>query len=211
MNKEIKKLTVRDEQKEKRRQEILYAGLNLFIQKGYTGTTIKDIASVVGMSVGLLFHYFASKEELYLELVSLGIEGPMNTVQPGDQEPMVFFESTAELVLAYVKTEPFFAKMFVLMHQAYYSDDVPPSVKEKLAGFDVYSPTAQIIKIGQQNGTIRKGDPLALAIVAMLVLMVLSTLRSLDPLYSLFGDGDDPTRNLATVGNQDFGEHSQAP
>jgi AcrR family transcriptional regulator len=157
-------MTIRDEQKEKRRQEILFAGLDLFIKKGFSGTTIKDIAGAVGMSVGLLFHYFASKEELYLELVSLGIEGPMNTVQPGDQEPMVFFESTAELVLAYVKTEPFFAKMFVLMHQAYYSDDVPPSVKEKLAGFDVYSPTAQIIKIGQQNGTIRKGDPLALAI-----------------------------------------------
>ena len=157
-------MTMRDEQKEKRRQEILFTGLDLFIKKGFSGTTIKDIAGAVGMSVGLLFHYFASKEELYLKLVSLGIEGPMNTVQLGDQEPMAFFESTAELVLTYIKTEPFFAKMFVLMHQAYYSDDVPPSVKEKLAGFDVYSPTAQIIKTGQQNGTIRKGDPLALAI-----------------------------------------------
>ena len=157
-------MTVRDDQKEKRKQEILYKGLSLFIQKGYSGTTIKDIAAAVGMSVGLLFHYFESKEVLYLALVSLGIEGPMSSVQPTQMEPMAFFESTAERILGYIKTEPFFAKMFVLMHQAYYSADVPASVKELLIGFDIYTPTMQIIQQGQAGGTIREGDPMALAI-----------------------------------------------
>ena len=160
----VKHMTIRDDQKEKRRQEILFAGLNLFIQKGYSGTTIKDIAGVVGMSVGLLFHYFSSKEQLYLELVTLGIEGPMSSVQPTQLEPMAFFEATAERILGYIKTEPFVAKMFVLMHQAYYSDDVPASVKERLTGFDVYTPTTVIIRQGQAGGTIREGDPMALAI-----------------------------------------------
>ena len=157
-------MTVRDDQKEKRKQEILYKGLSLFIQKGYSGTTIKDIAVAVGMSVGLLFHYFESKEELYIALVSMGIEGPMSSVQPTQMEPMAFFESTAERILGYIKTEPFFAKMFVLMHQAYYSADVPASVKELLIGFDIYTPTMQIIQQGQAGGTIREGDPMALAI-----------------------------------------------
>ena len=157
-------MTVRDDQKEKRKQEILYKGLSLFIQKGYSGTTIKDIAAAVGMSVGLLFHYFESKEELYIALVSLGIEGPMSSVQPTQMEPMAFFESTAERILGYIKMEPFFAKMFVLMHQAYYSADVPASVKELLIGFDIYTPTMQIIQQGQAGGTIREGDPMALAI-----------------------------------------------
>jgi AcrR family transcriptional regulator len=157
-------MTIRDDQKEKRRQEILYAGLSLFIQKGYSGTTIKDISGAVGMSTGLLFHYFSSKEELYLTLVSLGVEGPMSTVQPTQLEPLAFFETTAEFVLENIRTQPFFAKMFVLMHQAYYSDDVPASVKERLVGFDVYTPTADIVRQGQANGTIRAGDPLALSI-----------------------------------------------
>ncbi|NLI54417.1 MAG: TetR/AcrR family transcriptional regulator [Clostridiales bacterium] len=157
-------MTARDDQKEKRRQEILFAGLNLFIQKGYSGTTIKDIASAVGMSTGLLFHYFPSKESLYLTLVTLGIEGPMSSVQPTREEPLAFFEATAERILTYIKEEPFFAKMFVLMHQAYYSADVPAGVKEMLTGFDVYTPTAEIIRQGQANGTIRDGNPLALAI-----------------------------------------------
>jgi AcrR family transcriptional regulator len=93
-------MTIREDQKEKRRQEILYAGLSLFIQKGYSGTTIKDIASAVGMSAGLMFHYFASKEELYLALVTLGVEGPMSSVQPTELEPLAFFEMTAERILA---------------------------------------------------------------------------------------------------------------
>ena len=157
-------MTIRDDQKEKRRNEILFAGLSLFIQKGYSGTTIKDIASTVGMSTGLLFHYFASKEELYLELLALGIEGPMSSVQPTTMEPLAFFEATADRILNYIQTEPFVAKMFVLMHQAYYSDDVPSGVKVRLTGFDVYTPTAEIIAKGQADGSIRAGDPVALSI-----------------------------------------------
>jgi len=157
-------MTARNDQKEKRRQEILYAGLSLFIQKGYSGTTIKDIASMVGMSVGLLFHYFASKEELYIELIKLGIEGPMSTMQPTQMEPLAFFEVTAEQILTYIKSDPFVAKMFVLMNQAYYSEDVPARVKEMMQGFDVYTPTSMQIRQGQINGTIRDGDPMALTI-----------------------------------------------
>jgi len=157
-------VTIREDQKEKRRQEILFAGLSLFIHKGYSGTTIKDIAGAVGMSAGLMFHYFTSKEELYLALVSQGVEGPMNSLQPIGLEPMAFFEATAERILDYIKAEPFVAKMFVLMNQAYYSEDVPASVKQLLTGFNIHTPTAEIIRQGQQNGTIRQGDPLALAI-----------------------------------------------
>ena len=157
-------MTIREDQKEKRKQEILLASLNLFVQKGYSGTTIKDIAGAVGMSVGLLFHYFASKEELYLALLTLGMEGPMSSVQPTPLEPMAFFETTAERILSYIKSEPFVAKMFVLMQQAFYSDDVPAGVKTLLSDFDVYTPTAEMIQQGQLNGTIRQGDPLALSI-----------------------------------------------
>lgn len=157
-------MTLREDQKEKRRQEILFAGLDLFIQKGYSGTTIKDIAGAVGMSVGLLFHYFASKEELFVELIRLGIEGPMNTMQPTQMEPLAFFESTAKQILSFIKSEPFVAKMFVLMNQAYYSEDVPERVKEMMRGFDIYTPTSMLIQFGQANGTIREGDPLALTI-----------------------------------------------
>lgn len=41
---------------------ISHFGLDLFIRKGYAATKISDIAEHVGMSVGLLFYYFESKD-----------------------------------------------------------------------------------------------------------------------------------------------------
>lgn len=156
-------MTIREDQKEKRRQEILFSALTLFIRKGYTGTKIKDIAGAVGMSVGLLFHYFDSKEELYEELIRLGIEGPLSALDTKGMEPLAFFETTAQMVLTMIQKEPFFAKMFVLMTQSFSSEDVPPKVKQMLRNFDIYTPTAAIMRAGQIGGTIREGDPLALA------------------------------------------------
>lgn len=158
-------MSIREEQKEKRRNEILNAALDLFISRGYAATKISDIAGRVGMSVGLLFHYFKSKENLYEELIKLGIGGPMGMMKLADgMEPLAFFENVAKQILGYVREEPFTAKMFVLMNEAFRSEAVPQSVKNLLGRFDVCMPTAALIKKGQGNGTIRDGDPLALAI-----------------------------------------------
>lgn len=154
---------IREEQREKRREEILAAGLDLFIRKGYAATKISDIARCVGMSVGLLFHYFESKEKLYEELIRLGISTPMNIMNLTDLEPLQFFEDTAEQIFYHIKTEPFAAKMFVLMSQAFYNEAAPQSIKDLLQGFDIYTPTTFLIQQGQANGTIREGDPYALA------------------------------------------------
>jgi AcrR family transcriptional regulator len=116
------------------------------------------------MSVGLLFHYFESKEKLYEELIRIGISGPMNAVSVTDMEPIVFFQKTAGQIFHYIQEEPFVAKMFVLMSQAFYNDAAPQSIKEMLKGMDVYTPTTLLIKKGQANGTIREGDPYSLAI-----------------------------------------------
>lgn len=156
-------MTVRDEQKERRREEILRAGLDLFVKRGYTAAKIKDIADEVGMSVGLLFHYFPSKEDLYRTLVEYGVSAPMNAVVPALEEPLAFFSRAAKDVLDYAKQDAFTAKMFLFMNQALMSEDVPASAKEVLTGFDVYTPTAAIIREGQQSGAIRAGDSLALA------------------------------------------------
>jgi AcrR family transcriptional regulator len=49
---------------EQRREEIIDAAVSLFCEKGYEGTTIRDIARAVGVTEGLLYHYFAGKAEL---------------------------------------------------------------------------------------------------------------------------------------------------
>ena len=68
-------MSARDEQKEQRRQLIISKALELFAKKGYSDTKIGDIAKAADMSVGLMFHYFESKEQLYEELVKMGADG----------------------------------------------------------------------------------------------------------------------------------------
>lgn len=158
-------MSTREEQREKRRGQILSAGLSLFIRKGYAATRISDIAERVGMSTGLLFHYFPSKEKLYEELIAIGVNTPMAVMAPTEMEPLAFFVHTTEEILFYIRSQPFTAEMFVLMAQAYcYEAAVPPSIRDTLRHFDVYTPTAALLQKGQESGTIRSGDPYALAI-----------------------------------------------
>jgi len=50
--------------KGRKREEIVKTACRLFAKKGYYNTTIPDIAEAMGMSVGNLYNYFSSKEEL---------------------------------------------------------------------------------------------------------------------------------------------------
>lgn len=172
---------IREQQKEKRREEILDAALDLFIRKGYAGTKISDIAEQVGMSTGLLFHYFPSKEKLYEELVAIGISGPTNMIAAVSVPPLQFFEDAAEQILGFLKTAPFVAKMFVLMRQTFYSEAVPQGVGALLEGFDIYAPTTLLIQKGQAEGSIRPGDPYALALAYWCAIQGIAELLARDP------------------------------
>ena len=57
---------------EVRKQEILLAARNLFVNKGYEQTSINDILHVVDIAKGTFYYYFASKEEV-LETIILDI------------------------------------------------------------------------------------------------------------------------------------------
>ncbi len=50
--------------KEKKKEEIVKVACKLFAKNGYYNTTIPDIAEAMNMSVGNLYNYFESKEEL---------------------------------------------------------------------------------------------------------------------------------------------------
>lgn len=54
---------------DKRREQILQAAFDLFSQKGFSGTTTKDIARGSGVSEAMLFKHFSSKDELYAAIL----------------------------------------------------------------------------------------------------------------------------------------------
>lgn len=70
------------------RQAILDAALDLFAEKGFFGTSLRDVASAVGVRESALYNYFAGKEALFEALLmahqdtkmarlSLVVEGPI--------------------------------------------------------------------------------------------------------------------------------------
>jgi AcrR family transcriptional regulator len=55
-------------EKLERRSEIYCKALDLFIQKGYSGTSVSMIAKSLGMSKANLYHYCSSKEDLFFKI-----------------------------------------------------------------------------------------------------------------------------------------------
>lgn len=58
-----------ERRKEARPAELLAAALDLFVDKGYAGTRLDDVAARAQVSKGTLYLYFANKEELFKAVV----------------------------------------------------------------------------------------------------------------------------------------------
>ena len=50
---------------DERREQILQTAVNLFSQRGFKGTTTKEIASAAGVSEAMVFRHFENKDDLY--------------------------------------------------------------------------------------------------------------------------------------------------
>ncbi len=58
------------------------SGLDLFARKGLAATNIKEIAKNANVSLGLIYHYYKSKDELYLSLANEAMEKSRNAFEP---------------------------------------------------------------------------------------------------------------------------------
>lgn len=54
-----------------RKEQITDAAIDVFLKKGYEGTTTKEIARVAGISEGTIFRYFKSKKDILLYTVDI--------------------------------------------------------------------------------------------------------------------------------------------
>jgi len=63
------KLSRREREKLRQRQEMLAAALELFSQKGYHSVSMHEIAAQAEFAIGTLYNFFQNKEDLYRALV----------------------------------------------------------------------------------------------------------------------------------------------
>ncbi|MCY6381588.1 TetR/AcrR family transcriptional regulator [Hoeflea prorocentri] len=62
------------------RRDILDAAARLFQQKGYDATSLRELANAVGMKAGSLYYHFASKEQLAIEVLAIGVKAVTDNV-----------------------------------------------------------------------------------------------------------------------------------
>lgn len=74
---------------DERRSQLVELGQELFNSRRYADISVDDIAQAAGISKGLLYHYFPSKEEFFLAGVQHGAERLLAAVQPDSELPYV--------------------------------------------------------------------------------------------------------------------------
>jgi AcrR family transcriptional regulator len=67
--------TARQQLAAARREQILETVLGLFAERGFDGTSTRQIAKVAGIAEGLIFHYFPTKASLLTAILEDRLEG----------------------------------------------------------------------------------------------------------------------------------------
>lgn len=64
-----------------RRADLIRVSARLFREKGFDGTTVRDIADAVGMRSGSPFYYFKSKQEILAAVMEEGLVAGLNETE----------------------------------------------------------------------------------------------------------------------------------
>lgn len=80
----------KERERQQHRQEILSAALRLFAEKGFHSVSMQEIAAAAEFATGTLYNFFASKEDLFFELLDATAEEGLRMVLaaldgPGDE------------------------------------------------------------------------------------------------------------------------------
>jgi AcrR family transcriptional regulator len=152
---------------DERRKQILLAALKIFARHGFAATRISDIAFAAGLSHGLIYHYFSSKDEIFTELAEHAFSGAHGVFEYGSKlntSPLEKIRVITEMTIsgAYQGDGAYYWNIVL---QAYISEAIPKKLK-KLAIKTISSYNDLLVPIileGQKLGQVVKDDPIKLA------------------------------------------------
>lgn len=181
---------------EERRLQILAVAVRLFSQKGFRGTTTKEIAQAAGVSEAMVFRHFATKEELYAAILDhKACSG--DRFEPEDmaadgierKDDRAVFESLALGALNHHERDPEFQRL--LLHSALEKHELAQMFFDKFVR-RVYEFLGGYIRERQREGALIEMDPAI--VVRSFVGMVMH--------HSLNNNLWDPSRRLVNISNE---------
>jgi len=147
------------------RARLLDAAAHVFARKGFAAARVADVAKEAGVSNGLVHHYFSSKAALHRALV----EQVMSSADALPRAALAREGTPWERLAWFVQTALLGAQhapeQFFLVVEASMNEAVDPELRAHVAtaGERGLNQLAVLIAEAQAAGTVRKGDPRALA------------------------------------------------
>ncbi|MEO7971129.1 MAG: TetR/AcrR family transcriptional regulator [bacterium] len=182
---------------EDRRLQILKVAVSLFSQRGFVGTTTKEIAQAAGVSEAMVFRHFANKQELYSAILdhkacSGDSMNPEALVAEALQEKddRAVFERLAVGALEHHECDPEFQRL--LLHAALEGHELAQMFFEKFVR-RVYELLGDYVAERQRDGAMIAMDPAI--IVRAFIGMIIH--------HSLNNNLWDPQRRLLKISNQE--------
>lgn len=154
--------------KDQRRQEILDSALSLFASRGPAATRISDIAEAVGISSGLVYHYFSAKDDIVFVLAE---EAFANLDAAAAELESLSIAACDKLRLAVggllksLEESDRTARTHLFIAQLSVSEATPEAVRvllDRERGRS-YETIERIIRDGQAACTVRPGDAAAMS------------------------------------------------
>lgn len=152
---------IRDE----RREAILQAAVQVFSRLGLATAKISDIAAAAGVSYGLVYHYFGTKEAIFGALAEQASRSLIATAHwlptlPGTPREQLSVLTTA--MLAGLREQ---SGLFMIALEALTREGVPAAVRQTvLASSDqLRAALVAVVEAGQAGGELAPGDPEQLA------------------------------------------------
>lgn len=145
------------------KEKIERAALTLFSAGGVDGVSTKDLAATAGVSEGVIYRYFKSKDALARSLMVTGHKRLADMVRAAEQTPGRLSQKVAAIVTGYCAfaDEDPDAFSYYLLHFHRYKDLAND------AGGSPMSAAIDIIAKAQSRGEIPAGDPALKAAMAL--------------------------------------------
>jgi AcrR family transcriptional regulator len=151
---------------DERRQQIMDGALKVFARKGFTQATNKDVAEAAGInSPGLIYHYFASKEDLLRAVVEQHAPPLQWAARAGALMALPPEEALAQFGRSYLRLidEPQFGAFIrVLLGEAIRSPRFAQLFGE-IGPLRVMHLLAEYLRCKMEEGLLRQADPVIAA------------------------------------------------
>jgi AcrR family transcriptional regulator len=148
------------------RQKVLDAAARLFREKGYAGTTMRDVAERCGIRAASLYYHFPSKDEILAEVFDYGVRRVAGAVRTAVDELPVTASSYDKIRAAvHAHLESFFVYGDYTASNIRVFRQAPREVQRKNRGLrDRYEAYWQrLLEEARRRGELRRGVDLSIA------------------------------------------------